>query len=520
MITARDRDFHLIYGRVKRAHELKLHGPSRRPAPRTTPQPLKSRPANQRVVVKTYYTTPDKLGAHIKYLQREGAGRDGAPAELFTSEDRTHNVQDAIQKEAYRNEERFFKIILSPEHGDRLDNAKNYDMEKYTKEFMADLEKETGRTYKWASAVHYNTDNPHAHIVIRGVDSNEREVQFSQNMIQHRMRGIASEIATRELGPRTEFDIAQQRQKEITQDRFTSLDRSIKAHATPRLDSQNFPYAYAVTTKDPYEAERLYHLANLNLAHPTRGPKGGGVSYDLNPTWERDLKNISQREDILKNVYGKERTNDAENFILYRKNWTIEGIVEKKGLADERNDRPYVMVRTSKGSLYYYSSDALHDVHKGDRIQIDQNKVENLSPHKDQTRPSDKSERFHFTGDRESPRASQGGSEEKTAQYREFRGVKIYTNEDITYLGARVIDGTVEAKGAFGRGEEYALIRSKDGKLYIESSDTRPEVKSLNVGDSVHADRNTIKNLSREQGESPTPPRGDPRRGRAPGDER
>jgi type IV secretory pathway VirD2 relaxase len=42
------------------------------------------------------------------------------------------------------------------------------------------------------------------------------------------MRWRAQEIATQELGPRHEFEIRRAHSKEITQERFTSLDKEIE----------------------------------------------------------------------------------------------------------------------------------------------------------------------------------------------------------------------------------------------------------------------------------------------------
>jgi type IV secretory pathway VirD2 relaxase len=46
------------------------------------------------------------------------------------------------------------------------------------------------------------------------------------------MRWRAQEIATRELGPRTELEVARERSKELTQDGFTLVDRTLERHVS------------------------------------------------------------------------------------------------------------------------------------------------------------------------------------------------------------------------------------------------------------------------------------------------
>jgi type IV secretory pathway VirD2 relaxase len=49
---------------------------------------------------------------------------------------------------------------LSPEDGERL------DLTDFTRRFMKQVERDTGRPLVWAAVNHHNTDNPHVHIVV------------------------------------------------------------------------------------------------------------------------------------------------------------------------------------------------------------------------------------------------------------------------------------------------------------------------------------------------------------------
>ena len=75
------------------------------------------------------------------------------------------------------NEPRQFRFIVSPEEGDRL------DLKEFTRQFMRQVEKDTGRRLIWAAVNHHNTDNPHVHIVIRGVDRDGDELRIDGRYI-------------------------------------------------------------------------------------------------------------------------------------------------------------------------------------------------------------------------------------------------------------------------------------------------------------------------------------------------
>jgi hypothetical protein len=133
----------------------------------------------QCVVVKTSYSSPKSLQRHLSYIQREGAGPGGWKPEFFAS---SKQIQAAID-----GEERFFSLILLPEHC-ALIEAQKGGPQQFIAEFVQRLEAKTRRTIRrklkfgsagplqWCAAVHYNTYNPHAHIIIRGKDLDGRDV--------------------------------------------------------------------------------------------------------------------------------------------------------------------------------------------------------------------------------------------------------------------------------------------------------------------------------------------------------
>ena len=52
---------------------------------------------------------------------------------------------------------------LSPE-----DAAEMADLRAFTREIMADAERDLGTKLDWVAVDHWNTDNPHIHVLVRG----------------------------------------------------------------------------------------------------------------------------------------------------------------------------------------------------------------------------------------------------------------------------------------------------------------------------------------------------------------
>jgi hypothetical protein len=158
---------------------------------------------SRRCVIKGRYVAMRANGwkaarLHLTYLERDGVERDGAPGRLYGA-DATFD-RDAFGR-PLEGEQRQFRFIVSPEDGDRL------DLTGFAREFMGRVEQDLGRDLVWAAVNHHNTDNPHVHIVIRGVDADGDDLRIDGRYIGQEMRWRAQEVITRELGPRPELGL-------------------------------------------------------------------------------------------------------------------------------------------------------------------------------------------------------------------------------------------------------------------------------------------------------------------------
>src|SRR5438309_5678757 len=181
---------------------------------------------NQRVAVRVSYSAnknPGQWKAHGRYVARESATQGGKAAEAgFNATERNLNIAANLDKWQGAGDERLFKIIVSPEFGDRL------NLHQYARELMSRMEHDLSTQLEWVAAVHHNTEHPHVHIALRGVDKKGIPLRLPREYIRGGLRERAAELATEVLGYRSLEDAQEARRRETIQTRYTPLDRILQ----------------------------------------------------------------------------------------------------------------------------------------------------------------------------------------------------------------------------------------------------------------------------------------------------
>jgi type IV secretory pathway VirD2 relaxase len=179
----------------------------------------------RRVTIKTRLVNLAKAGprsttAHLRYIEREGVDRQGGRGRAYGP--MTDDADLAAFEERGREDRHQFRFIVSPEDAEQLD-----DLRTYTRHLMQRMEADLGTQLDWVAVDHWNTDNPHTHIVLRGKDDTGKDLIIARDYIAEGMRHRAAELATEWLGPRTELEIQQSMAREVEQERWTGLDRTL-----------------------------------------------------------------------------------------------------------------------------------------------------------------------------------------------------------------------------------------------------------------------------------------------------
>jgi type IV secretory pathway VirD2 relaxase len=158
--------------------------------------------------------------AHLAYLQREGAGRDGASGRAYSaSQDEADGRAFVERSEQDRHQ---FRFIVSPE-----DAVELQDIRALTRALMRRMERDLETGLDWIAVDHHNTGHPHTHILVRGVTDEGKVLNIAGDYIAYGVRHRASELVTLELGPQTLQELTAKLAHEVSAERLTRLDQTL-----------------------------------------------------------------------------------------------------------------------------------------------------------------------------------------------------------------------------------------------------------------------------------------------------
>ena len=104
--------------------------------------------------------------------------------------------------ERSKDDRHHFRFIVSPE-----DAAEMTDLKAFTRDLARQMETDLGTRLDWIAVDHWNTDNPHVHLLVRGVDQTGQDLVISRDYISRGLRSRAEELVSIELGPKPEKEI-------------------------------------------------------------------------------------------------------------------------------------------------------------------------------------------------------------------------------------------------------------------------------------------------------------------------
>ncbi|WP_454710803.1 DUF3363 domain-containing protein [Cupriavidus nantongensis] len=311
-------------------------------------------PMSRRVTIKTLLVNQRNaslrsLAKHLRYIERDGAGRDGEPGRAYGPQ--TDEADLDAFKERCQDDRHHFRFIVSPEDGAELD-----DLRTYTRHLMNRMEADLGTRLDWVAVDHWNTGNPHTHLIVRGRDDTGKDLIIASDYIAHGFRHRAAELATEWLGPRTELEIQQTLRREVEQERWTSLDRTLQGEAAEngRVQIERFNEP-ALQRQRLLLIARLQYLQRLGLADQMQ-PGTWAVHADA----ERTLRALGERGDIIRTMQRAMSGQPRELAVFEPGNdgRTVIGRVAAKGLADELHDRGYLVIDGVDGKAHYVALNA------------------------------------------------------------------------------------------------------------------------------------------------------------------
>ena len=302
----------------------------------------------RRVVIKSRYVVLKKAGensvsTHLRYIERDGVTRDGQRGQAYGPETDTADLK--AFEERCKGDRHQFRFIVSVEDAGELE-----DLHGYTREFMQRMATDLETRLDWVAVDHWDTDNPHTHIVLRGRAGDGRgkgqDLVIAPDYMAHGMRLRASELATEWLGPRTELEIRQGLLREVEQERLTSLDRALLRQAA--VDIVDLTQQPNDRQRQTLLRSRLQRLEAMELAERVDTNR-----WKLSPNMEQTLTAMGERGDILRTMHKALKGQQRELVLETKMATPVIGRIAAKGLADELNDRGYLVVDGIDGRAHY-----------------------------------------------------------------------------------------------------------------------------------------------------------------------
>jgi len=324
-------------------------------------------PALQRVAVRFSYSKSSSRGlwkAHGSYIERESAQqhpeheiRDVSPAESqgralgFGSTGDDVRISETLDKWQEAGDEHLFRVIVSPEFGVEI------DLKRLTKEFMGQFQSDLGptgtpRQIEWVAVAHFNTDNPHVHVAIRGVDAEGHTLRIPRAYIQEGARVRAQQAATRQIGYRTEQDKIVSLERQVNQTRFTDIDRGL-------IRESGAAGQVSVAPRDREDKV----LRNAKLARLSQLEKMGLTTrvdtyqWQLSPALERSLRAMQIASDLLKTkALHRARISDPALPLVADRLRDVGNHIAGRLVGtgwDDNTNRPYLLIEGVDGKVHY-----------------------------------------------------------------------------------------------------------------------------------------------------------------------
>ena len=315
-----------------------------------------SRAFTQRCAIRVTYSRNSDRGqwrAHGRYIARESA--TASPLAGFDKTEENRDPAAVCGEWQAAGDGRVFKLIISPEFGDRI------NLQSLTRRLLFEMEADLGTSLEWVAVAHFNTGHPHVHVALRGLRDNGEPLLLDRQYVKSGIRSRAENICTAQLGYRSEVDAAEAERREISESRYTSLDRLLRRRAqsdpehADKLAVTCDPTADGLgpsaRIQERHLAARLQVLQAMHLAMPAAG-NVWLVSADYE-TILRAMQNTADRQRMLASHAALLSDPRLPMQVTdHRSILWLEGRVISHG-EDEATGRTYMLLEGTDGKVHF-----------------------------------------------------------------------------------------------------------------------------------------------------------------------
>ncbi len=309
------------------------------------------------------------LSAHLAYLRRDGVTKDGEQARMFGAE--SDDVDHKAFAERCEGDRHHFRFIVAPD-----DAAELSDIRAFTRDLMAEAQRDLGTDFDWVAVDHWNTEHLHIHVIVRGQTDDGEDLVISRDYIREGMRARAQQLLTLELGPRSDREIRHSLETQVGAERWTRLDRTLARDAATHvgmIDLRPEPGQQREELR-AIKIGRLRKLETLGLARPL-----GPAQWSISENAEDVLRELGERNDIIRRIHrgltekGWER--GVPDFVLHGETepTPVIGRLVARGLDDELKGSAYVVIDGVDGRAHHIRLphlDAAGDLAPGSIVEL------------------------------------------------------------------------------------------------------------------------------------------------------
>lgn len=296
------------------------------------------------------------LSAHLSYLKRDGVTQDGSRSRMFDASG--GEVDDKVFVARCKGDRHHFRFIISPE-----DAGEMSDLHAFTRDLAARMETDLGTRLDWVAIDHWNTDNPHVHLLVRGVGADGRDLIIARDYIGRGLRSRAEDLVSLELGPKPEQAIRTALERDVDAERWTRLDAEIRREAdgTGLIDLRPPGAGAGDGQVRRLMIGRLQRLERMGLASAEDSGR-----WTLRPDAETVLRDLAVRGDIIKTMHramerrGQERAPGDYVIEAVDAPSSIVGRLVEAGLHDELIGSAYAVIDGVDGRVHHVRFTGIH----------------------------------------------------------------------------------------------------------------------------------------------------------------
>ena len=290
-----------------------------------------------------------KLKDHLAYLERDATQKDASPGKLYGS--LNHDVDAESFRARCKDDRHHFRFMVSPEDAEQM-----ADLKAYTRELVSRMESDLGTKLDWVAIDHYDTAQPHTHLLVRGVRDDGKDLVIPREYISRGMREQAQEIASLELGPQSELEKRAKLARTIDAQHKTDLDKMIDRTRDGETLDLRKPVPPRQLWRKQLLARRIKTLQRMGMAEYQ-----GRGQWRVKPDFTQTLTKMGEQNDIIKTLHRAFGERSAELrlgadaiFDPAAPNAQSQaGILKRFGRPDDTREGGFVVIETLRGQPLY-----------------------------------------------------------------------------------------------------------------------------------------------------------------------